>query len=569
MNLETLKNLTILYVEDEIHLQEDVSQNILPFVNKIYVASNGQDGLEQYLSKQQEIDLIITDISMPKLNGIEMVNKIRDKDLNIPIIYTTAFNDSDYILKTIEQSVTSYILKPIDIELLINSMLKASLKIENENLKVSLQTLNEELEKKVDIKTKELQTQNKKLYNQLYTDELTSLPNRKALLRDIKSAQEPVLSVIDIDSFKSINDLYGELVGNQVLIKIATILKEFAQKKHYHYYRIGSDEFAILRDDKFDINKCEDTINSIIKNINSQQLDLKEYNITISIDVTIGISKDKKDILEKADMALKKAKIDKVSYLVYNNKCNFDNEYKNDIKWTKLIKKAIETDNIIPFYQAIVDKNGKIIKYESLMRLIENNNTHTPLLFLDIAKKVKFYPQLTKIMINKAFKKVIDSKVNISINLSIQDITNEGIVKFIIQELSKNKISDFITFELLENESIDDYETVINFINTVKELGCKIAIDDFGSGYSNFIHLLKLKPDYIKIDGSSVKNIDTDTNSYLITKTINDFAHHLGIKTVAEYVHNKKVFKILKKIGIDEYQGYYFSKPNKNLSDFS
>ncbi len=373
-----------------------------------------------------------------------------------------------------------------------------------------------------------------------------------------------MLSIIDIDSFKSINDLYGEHIGNEVLIKIALLLKEFAQERHCNYYRINSDQFALLKESEYNEKNCKTIINDIIETINSQQIHLKKYNITLSINVTLGISREKKDTLEKANMALRQAKQDKKSFLIFSEKCNFNNEYKNDIKWTKLIKKAIDKNTIIPYYQAILDENKNIVKYESLMRLIDDNdNTHSPLSFLDIAKKVKFYPQLTKIMIEKTFKKAINHKINISINLSIQDITNSEIVNFIIDELSKNKIATFITFELLEHESINDYEVVIDFINTVKKLGCKIAIDDFGSGYSNFIYLLKLKPDYIKIDGSSIKNIHKDKNSYLITKTIHDCAHLLGIKTIAEYVHNKKVFKTLKKIGIDEYQGYYFHKPSK------
>ena len=95
----------------------------------------------------------------------------------------------------------------------------------------------------------------------------------------------------------------------------------------------------------------------------------------------------------------------------------------------------------------------------------------------------------------------------------------------------------------------------------IKSFGCSVAIDDFGSGYSNFAHLLKLNPEYIKIDGSLIKNINTDKNSLIIVRTINSFAHDLGIKTVAEYVHSREVFEVLKSIGIDEFQGFYFGKP--------
>ena len=199
------------------------------------------------------------------------------------------------------------------------------------------------------------------------------------------------------------------------------------------------------------------------------------------------------------------------------------------------------------------------------MRIVEDDKVHSPFLFLDIAKKVKFYPQLAKIIINRAFNKAKESRNVVNINLSIQDIVNKDIVKMIEERLSKDDFAHLITFELLESESITDYEKVISFISIVKSFGCKIAIDDFGSGYSNFGYLLRLKPDYIKIDGSLVKNIHRDVNALLITKTINDFAHSLGMKTVAEYVHCKEVFELLQDIGVDEYQGFYFSEPLEHM----
>ena len=561
MNFELLKSLTILYVEDEISLQEDICQNIAPFVKEIIRGNDGNEGVNLFVANRDKIDLIISDILMPKMNGIEMINAIRQANLEIPVIYTTAFNDSKYMIQTIEQSIISYILKPIDIELLLNGILKASVKIENVRLKSTLREINKELEVKIDLKTKELQIQNEKLHNQLFTDELTSLLNRKALLRDISETDKPILSIIDIDAFKSINDLYGEHIGNKILIKIAKLLKELGEKRACKVYRIGSDVFALLTDKEFQIEKYTETIDLVLKGINTEFIHIQEYDMSLRVDVTIGISREKINTLETAGMALKIAKNDRLSYFIYCEKCNLYEEYQNDIKWTRIIERAIENDSIIPYYQPIVDKNQNIVKYESLMRIVKNENIHLPFLFLDIAKKVKFYAQLEKTIITKAFKKAKESSINISINLSIEDILDEELMKFIEKELVKNEIAHLITFELLESESITDYEKAIEFVNTVKSIGCTIAIDDFGSGYSNFEYLLRLKPDYIKIDGSSVKNIHNDKNSYLITKTINDFAHSLGIKTIAEFVHCKEVFEVLKGLGIDEYQGNYFSEP--------
>ena len=566
MNLELLKTITILYVEDESSLRNEIFENISPFVKEVILGCDGAEGLALFLENREKIDLIISDILMPNMTGIEMIDSIRELDTEVPIIYTTAFSDSEYMMRTIEQNIIGYIVKPIDVELLFKGIEKASILIENERLKQSLLKINEELEEQIKFKTQKLIEQNAKLVEQLYVDELTNIYNRKALLRDIETLQNPILSLIDIDSFKSINDLYGESTGNDVLRRMAKILTECASEHSAKAYRMGSDEFAILHDKEITVENYEKVVENIILTVNNKVIEIEKYNASIRIDVTIGIAINQKvDIVEKADMALKKAQSHKYQFLIYSDEHNLEEEHTNDVKWTKVIQNAIKNNQIVTYFQPIVDINQNILKYECLIRIVEDDKVHSPVLFLDIAKKAKFYPQLTKIVIEKAFQKAQSTGYKISINLSIEDILNRKIVEFIREKLENNDVANQIIFEILENENIKDYESVISFIDMAKGYGSKIAIDDFGSGYSNFSYLLKLKPDYIKIDGSSVKNIDSDKNSYYITKTINDFAHSLGIKTIAEYIHTKEVFDIVKKLGIDEYQGYYFSAPLEEI----
>ncbi|MDX4013285.1 EAL domain-containing protein, partial [Aliarcobacter skirrowii] len=126
-------------------------------------------------------------------------------------------------------------------------------------------------------------------------------------------------------------------------------------------------------------------------------------------------------------------------------------------------------------------------------------------------------------------------------------------------------ISKKLVIELVESESIVDYKIAIEFIKRVKSKGCKIAIDDFGSGYSNFEYLVKLEADYIKIDGSLIKNIVTQKESFAVVSTIVNFAKQMEIKTIAEFVENEEIYKIIKNIGVDFSQGYYFTQPKKEL----
>lgn len=135
--------------------------------------------------------------------------------------------------------------------------------------------------------------------------------------------------------------------------------------------------------------------------------------------------------------------------------------------------------------------------------------------------------------------------------------------QLILSLLNKYKFKDKIVFELIESEGIENFDEVINFIEQVKKLGAKISIDDFGTGYSNFEYIMKLKVDYIKIDASMIKNIDTNKNSQMVTETIIDFAKKLEIKTIAEFIHSKNVYDVVKEMGVDYAQGYYLGKTQR------
>lgn len=153
-------------------------------------------------------------------------------------------------------------------------------------------------------------------------------------------------------------------------------------------------------------------------------------------------------------------------------------------------------------------------------------------------------------------------------NLSFKDILNYEFIDYLDNALEKLKFEDRnrLVFEILESENLSDYDFLEEFVLKYKKLGVKIAIDDFGSGYSNFIRIIRLKPDYLKIDGSLIKNIDKDNNSYEIVKSIIAFSKTLNIRTIAEYVHSEEIFNLLLELDVDEFQGYYFGKPDEDFS---
>ncbi len=422
-----------------------------------------------------------------------------------------------------------------------------------------LHHLNETLEHKVEDRVAEVE------YQYLH-DSLTGLKNREALKQDIEQSAFGGLFVVDIDQFHNYNELYGMPTGDKVLTDFAKFLQEFASNQGYEVYRIYSDHFALrhLADNAL-YPKIEEDILILFQEVEKFTVYVDALYEHLQVDITVGISLEKEKALKKAEMALSYAKKKKVPYIAYSRIIDSSLQSQELLSWRDEIKKAIQTDNIVPLFQPIVNRRQKIVKYEALMRLRRETDGKTelvsPFYFLEIAMKSKQYPKLTQMMIEKSFKVIAQSGQSISVNLSFEDIINTHIVNMLKTEIQKHRIGHLVIFEIVESSDIEDFAKVKSFITQFRKLGVRIAIDDFGSGYSNFSHIIELSPDFLKIDGSLVKEIDTDEKSYLMVRSIVRLAKHLKIETIAEYVSKKEIFDICYKLGVDYFQGYYFSEP--------
>ena len=196
----------------------------------------------------------------------------------------------------------------------------------------------------------------------------------------------------------------------------------------------------------------------------------------------------------------------------------------------------------------------------------KDNHIVPPSLFLEIAKRSNAYLKLSKLMIEKsfAFLSTRDDLI-FSVNLSLEDMSSPEFSVWFMDRIVRYNLEGRVVVEITEQESIENFDSVSSFVANVKELGVKIALDDFGSGYSNFSILMQLQIDYLKIDGSLIKNIDKDQNAKIIVETIVGFAKLLNIYTISEFVSSKEVYDVVKEIGVDYAQGYYIGKPLQNI----
>ncbi|CAM3411324.1 EAL domain-containing response regulator [Arcobacter aquimarinus] len=530
-NISILKNITILYAEDEKDLREVTHQILKGFTKKQYVAQNGQEGLELFKKHEKEIDLIITDVNMPILNGLDMVKEIKKININIPIIVATAFSNKEYLLEAIDIGVDKYVLKPIDIAKLLQVMSQSLIYHELKDL---------------------------------YTDKLTNLPNRNKLKKDLDETNIDLMALLDIDEFSTINDLFGENIGDTILFELARKLKDYFDEEEYLVYRIEADKFAIVAKMKNqDIDKFYDLCKSFADKIEKESLLIDEDEIDINI--TIGIAQgDGSRAFKYSQRVINYARTKLQRIMIYNESFKIQQSFEENIKWVKQLKVGFRENLFQAYFQPIVNtKTKEVYKYEALIRYVTKEGLEiAPYNFINVAKKTKLYPNIIKIVLQDAFKLIINKNKRVSVNISFDDIANVETTSFIYETLEKNKdYSQFLEFEILESEEISDFNEVSKFISEVRKFNCIVGVDDFGAGYSNFNLLTLLDIDFVKIDGSLIEKINSSKDLEIIVNTIANFSKEFKVKTVAEYVSNEDIYNKIKDLNIDFCQGYYFEKP--------
>ena len=551
------QGLKVLYVEDESETRKSTYRLLHNFFEDIMIASDGVDGLEKF--RTEAFDLILTDINMPRMNGLDMLKEIRDEDDTISVVVLSAYNDSKDFLQAIELNVDGYILKPLNQEQFLRSILKIVQKIraakDHRNYQI---TLEEEVKKR-----------NEELSHKLHHDALTKLRSRYAFFKDIKKRDKPEVYLIDIDKFRVINEVYGSAIGSEILEKFAQKLTQIVAQREASLYRITSDEFALICEAK-NSDEAEHTqnIEALFKALNNTDIVVEEYLISLS--VTIGFSCVVKNSYESAKIALDYAKENHKPFTIYSSSIDHRKESSLSLQCRNDISNAIEHNGVVAVYQGIVDKRGSLVKYEALMRLREKESDKliSPFYFLDVAIKTRLYETLSTTVIFQALEVAQSSGKDVSINFTYNDIKNSDLVRDLKVYFDLHPgIGRQIVFEITESQAIENYSDVQNFIQDFRVYGVQIAIDDFGSGFSNFAYILELRPDYLKIDGSLIKNIDTDSRAYTLVEAIVQFSHKLHIKVIAEFVHSELIFDMLKKLDVDEYQGFYFYEPEEKMEE--
>jgi EAL domain-containing protein (putative c-di-GMP-specific phosphodiesterase class I) len=313
-----------------------------------------------------------------------------------------------------------------------------------------------------------------------------------------------------------------------------------------------------------EIDKIKDYCFTIQNQLETLDLEIID-GLMINLDSIVTIAKGEKEkLLQHLRISQLEARDKKLNFYLFEQEAmETIKQQEKNIYWSDFLKKSFKNDSIVPFFQPIVaSQTGEIIKYECLARIKDGEKVISPVFFINAAKNLGLITQITRIMIEKSFKIFANSSMELSINITKEDLMEGYLLEFLDSAVEKYKLKKKqIILEILEEISVCGEKQVLKELLALKQGGYKIALDDFGSENSSFSRMLDLKVDILKIDGSFIKNIHTHHKSRLIVEGILHIAKLLNYEVVAEFVHDKEVLRVINELGIDYSQGYYFSEP--------
>lgn len=423
----------------------------------------------------------------------------------------------------------------------------------------------------------EFKAQHNKIQEVAFYDFLTQLPNRRLFEERIKSHigtaiyynKKFALLFMDLDNFKWINESLGHSVGDRVLIHVSKLIEPLLPEGAT-FSRLGGDEFVVFKPYK-DIQKVSLLASKVIDTLKKP---IKVDGHVMNLGWSIGISffpdngKRYEELLKNADLAMYKAKeLGKNNFQFFNKEMN--TEAKERLEIDNRLSSATQNKNFILNYQPKCScSDKKIVGFEALIRWQDPVlGPVAPDKFIPIAEQLGYIYDIGLWVIEQSFKDLIefqklDESLNMAINVSIKQIENKNFIKDVENLLREYKVSvKNIEFEITETAVMENIDTVLPKLNSIKSMGIKLSIDDFGTGYSSLMYLKKMPINTLKIDKEFVGNIDQDKDDKAIVEATVVMAKTLNLNTVAEGVEKSEHLLVLSKIGCDNFQGYHFSRP--------
>lgn len=411
-------------------------------------------------------------------------------------------------------------------------------------------------------------------------DALTGLYNRRRFLEELENRiayakrfnQQGALLFIDLDEFKYINDTLGHQSGDDCLLTISRCL-DSAVREIDILARLGGDEFAVLLP-RADEESALKVARHLLNVLESEVVLPVELSMRISASIGITLFPEQgvtpSELLARADAAMYTAKHNGRNQVhMYQEHDTELVNMQNRVHWEDRIHRALKENHFVLHYQPVIELNsGKVVHYEALLRMNDNGELIFPSAFLDTAERFNLIQEIDKWVLRKGIEAQANSKkqgnpISIAMNLSGRHFGNQDVMHLVKDTIKKYKADPAsIIFEVTETAAVENFNQARSFIESLRGLGCRFALDDFGMGYSSFHYLKNLPVDMIKIDGSFVRNLHLNEFDRIIVKAMSDLANGMDITTVAEFVENQEICVLLEKLGVDYGQGYHLGMPD-------
>jgi diguanylate cyclase (GGDEF)-like protein len=552
------KPLQVLIVEDseddaELVVRELTRGGYAPGYRQVFTADTMRHALAS-----RAWDIVIADHNMPQFDALGALSVLKESGQDIPFIIVSGSIGEDVAVEAMKAGAHDYVLK--------DNLARLVPAVERE--------LREALVRLERHRAEDL------LRHQASHDALTGLINRREFERRLALAlqgareqgRRHALCYMDLDQFKIVNDVCGHGAGDELLKQLVQELRAGVREADT-LARLGGDEFGLLLEN-CSPESAERTAQGLLERV--RRFRFAWLGKTFEVGVSIGLvpidagSGDVASLMSAADVACYAAKdLGRHRVHLYHANDREVSRRRGEMDWVSRIKQALRNDDFRLFAQPIVAvADGSALDEEVLLRMVgDGGELVLPEAFVPAAERYGVMPAIDRWVVQRVLagwgrRQGERPECGCSINLSGSSVNDEGFVRFLHQLLSGHRIRPHsICFEITETAAIVNLTKAAHFVRELKALGCRFALDDFGSGLSSFTYLKNLPVDYLKIAGNFVRGLADDPVDGAMVEAINKIGHVMGLRTVAEYVERPETLRRVREIGVDYAQGNAIARP--------
>lgn len=418
-------------------------------------------------------------------------------------------------------------------------------------------------------------------------DTLTELPNRHSLQRRIEQATAAhgvgALLFVDIDHFKYVNDNFGHRAGDQLIIGVGSVLRDVARAARGELYRLGGDEFALHLPDALR-REATEVADSALDAVRRYRFPMSDDKVVSNLSASIGIAlypfhgNDLPGLLSNVDIAMYQAKeLGRNRYMLFDQESDSLRSTHKRVHWAKMLREALDEDRLELFAQPVVRlKDLKPVSHEVLARIRDEDGRHIlPANFMELSESLGLIQEIDMRVVRKLLEFMQDNnlqgrKLRYFVNLSQNSISDGRWIKRFLEILKASEVDPGqLVFEITETAAMSEIDVTLTFIRKLKDMGCRFALDDFGAGFSSFYYLKRFEVDYLKIDGTFVRDLGQDEGSRIFVRALNDVAQEMRKQVIAEWVETPDALKMLLEMGTQFGQGFLFRRPQPIVSTLS